>query len=250
MRSTSNHFGRLSGGRCRVQVAARCVGSALLYVSCTSLAVWAGGCGDDDGPPPGSDAGTSDGDGGGGAHGALAVDVVGELGPLEGGQMFESASLTIMELRVRNDRGGDFEPMITSPATIDLASGASFEILDAAPATYARVTIRIAPSGMTPAFAMRIAEASRTFDVRLETPLDVETSCAAPVVLGPRGSARLQITVRIHELAQQLDESTVPEPVDGVVHVDEDTAPEAASALLGKLAEAFELACEHVESGG
>jgi len=110
--------------------------------------------------------------------------------------------------------------------------------------------MHLAPSGSAPAFAMRIAEATRTFDVRLTTPVDVEARCASPVVLAPGGSARLRVAVRLHELAGQLRESSVPEPVDGVVHVDEDTAPDAASALLDKLRDAFELSCDGTESHG
>lgn len=248
MRGTPCHSRLLERERDAARAAARCAGSALLYVSCTCLALVALGCGDDGGVGPGVDAGGVS-DGAGSAHGAIALDVLGEVGPLEDGQTFESATVWIMELRARNDRGGDFEPMITSPTPIDLSVGASFEVLDAAPATYARVTLHLAPSAGQPSFAMRIAEASRTFDVRLDTPLDVEATCGSPAVLAPGGAARLQVTVRIRELAKQLDEATVPEPVDGVVHVDETTAPEAADALIAKLADAFTLTCESVETG-
>ena len=223
------------------------VGMARVYVSCAWLALGALGCGDDDGISPGLDAGPPGGaDGGGSAHGALVVSVIGDLGSLEDGQALESASLSIGNLTARNDRGGVFEPMTSNPVTIDLSTGATFELADATPATYARVSMHLAPNGSAPSFALRIVEAgmARTFDVRLTTALDVEARCATPVVLVPGGTARLRVTLPIREIAKELDEGMAPEPIDGVVAIDESAAPDTARALLAMLADAFELQCE------
>ncbi len=249
--TAASEFRLLSGERRAAGGVANRVGIALLYVWCTGVALAASGCGDDDGVTPGIDAGSRDDDGGG-THGALlVVSVTGDLGSLEDGQVLESASLSMSELTARNDRGGTFEPMTSTPTTIDLAVGATFELRDATPATYARVTMHLAPNGSSPSFAMRIAEASRarTFDVQLTTALDVEASCASPIVLAPGGTAELRVIMHIRELARQLDEGPEPTPVDGVVHVDEGETPDTANALLTKLQEAFELQCESSTEG-
>jgi len=250
MRGTTNHFERLRERTERARAAVRCVGSALLYVSCTCLALAAPGCGDDDGVPPGADAATPTDDAGVGARATLVIEVHGGTEPLDDGLSLESASVSIMDLRARNDRGGDFEPMISNPAPVDLAVGASYELVDVAPATYGRVTVGLAPNGAAPTLAMRVSDASRTIEVRLSGTLDAEAQCSMPVALEPGGTAHLRIAVELRDVAHELADMPLPAPVGGVIHVDEASAPDVATALLARLAEAFELRCEPVETGG
>ena len=131
-----------------------------------------------------------------------------------------------------------------TPISFDLSAGAQTRALDAAPATYSALSARLESAGVEPAFRMRVTELGQPSIELVDLgPIDLDLRCESPGSLEPMGRVTLRAALKLGELHGALRSSSLPAPVDGVILVDQASAPEVVSRLRELLLEHWEVSC-------
>ena len=238
---------RLAPRRAWAGGAMGCASARTQYVACTVavLAAAALGCGSDH-APPGSDGGSPEDDG---AVGTGTVVLSAEVDLGEGGATLELGRVGVRELRVRNDRGGDFEPRLESVGLIDLLRTEPQVVLEGAPpATYGRVTVRLGPDdAWGHALELQLGGVGRSVWITSDAELDLDVRCVAPAVLAPGGTLQVTLMLELGEIDDVL-EGMIPE--EGDVHIDADREPEVLDAVERSLSTAWKLTCQSLAADG
>lgn len=224
-------------GRVSAGVPARhCASVCAAYVLCALLAA----CG----PVPSEPDASMPGDGALTTGATLVLELAGDVETLEDDVTLDALTLRTASLRARGDRGGDFDPRIDTPMSFDLSAGAQTRSLDAAPATYSSLALRLESAGAEPAFRMRVTELGQpSIELVDEGPIDLDLRCESPGALEPLGVITLRAALKLGELHGALRSSSLPAPVDGVIRVDATTAPEVVDSLRELLLEHWEVSC-------
>lgn len=190
-------------------------------------------------PPDGSDGGPPRD---AASVGRVVVEVSGAEETLEDDVVLERLRLGLTEVRAQNDRGGALEPSQRDLGTLDLTSApARVELVGAVPATYSSVQLTLSGD---PALELRLTEGETTWELVTRGPIVAEIRCDLPVVLPPEGALGISVALDLGELHVALREAELPPPIDGVVRVDETTAPALVAELEALAAEHWQVECD------
>ena len=204
---------------------------ALLWL-CSCAA--AGCSGDDDGSS--IDAGSAEDAGGGGAAG-LVVRLDAEAGEA----VATAARFVLVELRARNDRGGDLEPFDDSVGLVDVLAGAEIDLAAVPPATYGRVTMRFESGDDGPTALLAFPHSTGTVEVESRDALAVDVRCETPLLLGPGDSGVLALELELEDVWDAVEASG---GIDGDVRIDAETDPGRLAVIEDALAVAWSVSCE------
>ncbi len=230
--------------RDRPRRAGRCLNRATactLYVLCAL----ASACGRGGGPGhDGGNPGDASDDGGSGGGGRLLVDL--SLGPemLPDGVTLQTAQMGISELRARNDRGGEQEPVRDHVGLLDLLGTATVDLSPAPPATYGRLTAHLESGDWGPALELHFGGDDHALMVVDLHDTQIDARCNPVVTLLPGGELRMHLVLDASALYAAMQDVGLPDAQDGVVEVDDDTAPDAIAAVESRLPSAISLRCE------
>ena len=222
-----------------------CARSCAVSIACALALV---GCPAPISPPPTGDSGVPLPRYGSRAAGRVVVEISAGDDTLEDDVVLERLRLGVSEVRAENERGGTLEPSQRDVGTLDLTSGvpARIELMGAVPATYSAVSVTLAGE---PALELRITEPEITYEVVTTGPILVDVRCELPVVLAPDGAVVIALTLDVGELHAALQEGALPEPEDGVVHVDATSAPAVIAEIEARVSEHWQVECgESVET--
>lgn len=169
----------------------------------------------------------------------LSVD----LDALEDDTVLDHAVLGLAAIHAPYDRGR----LEVRPAQAYELVGAPMEIMleGATPGVYAEIELDLAGGVWGPALLIELHEPMRHIRIELEGAFRVEGRCDAPLELGAGATLVLDAHVDVAAIAHLLRESVLPEPVDGVILVDERSAP----MLLSEIREAlrrFSMDCDDI----
>jgi hypothetical protein len=203
--------------------------------ACLALAA----CG---GPGTDRDGGVSDGGAADGPSSArVAVELSADLEGLQDDVVLERLEIGVVQIRAPNDRGelvrdvGLAIPLSAEPTELMLEG--------ATPAVYGSVELDLGAGAWGPSFVMRVRDPERVVELTLDETVTLEGRCDAPVALAPGGRLLLGAHFEIGAIAESLREAELPEPVEGVVHVDRAVAPELVDRALERLRE-LQLDCD------
>jgi hypothetical protein len=108
-------------------------------------------------------------------------------------------------------------------------------LTDATPGVYAEIELDLAAGAWGPALVVELREPERRIRVELDGSFRIEGRCGAPLELGAGATLTLGARVDIPLVAHVLRESTLPEPIDGVIVVDERSAPAVVAEIRNAL---------------
>lgn len=209
------------------------------WVAGLFVSAWLGACG---GPISDHDGGARDAavrDGDEAAH--VTVDLRFDAETLEDGTTVDRLSVGIAEVRAPNDRGDlaatvqrGFE-LVDGPAQVMLSS--------ATPAVYGGVEIDASSGSWGSALVLRLRESERTIELTLTEPFALTGRCDTPLALEPGRTLDLHARLDVADVAHELREAALPDPVDGVIRVDATTAPALVADLSARLRD-LELDCD------
>jgi hypothetical protein len=208
-------------------------------------------------PPPDADAdvdadvdadadGDADADDGGTGLGRILVTLQSE-GELEDTEVLLTLRVTVSEIVLHNDRGGDLEPSRSDIGERDLLAGEPPLLFDdAPPATYGSVTLDLAPgSGL--ALFMESSDETVEYRVEMDVERSFEVRCEFAALLAPGGELRFALLLEVEDLQHALVEAGLT-PVEGVVTVRPGTT--GWNELAAALDEAWELSCASDDDEG
>lgn len=191
-----------------------------------------GGCG---GPTGDTDASRPDAsaDAPGAPPARVALHLSVDLEALEDDTVLDHAILGVDTIRAPYDRGR----LEARPAQAYELVGAPPEIMltDATPGVYAEIELDLAEGAWGRALVVELHEPERHIRVELGGSLRIEGRCDVPLELGAGATLTLDAHVDVAAIAHVLRERTLPAPIDGVILVDERSAPLVASEIRTEL---------------
>ena len=195
---------------------------------------------DADTPPPDGDSDSGPG------LGQIILELTAD-DSVDNDDMVEAVTLSISEVRLRNDRGGELEPVLEDLDEVELsADGTALVSDDASPATYGSVSLVLAPLDGAP--ALRLALFDEHEESRIVVTVDtlttprIDVRCESPMLLEPFEQRQMSLELDVGELFDPLA-SELPEGEDDL-QIDRLTHPTLIAALEAALPEAWELSCD------
>lgn len=176
------------------------------------------------------------------------VSVTLEVDPesLEDDTTLERLVLGVREVRAANDRA-DVVARVERP--IDLGTGSADVMLTTAtPGVYGEVEVELVRGEWGPSLELVLAEPDRLVELVLDQPLEIEGRCSAPVELVAGGTLGFRARLDLASVAHVLRERELPAAIDGVIHVDAESAPEVVSEVIEELRR-LEVACDEDDDG-
>lgn len=159
-------------------------------------------------------------------------------------------ALRIGSIRLVGDRGSEFDPEIEDVGLVTVGDTTSLDIPigDVPPALYSAVVVNLddaAGEEGLPVFEMRFAPLSGPpLDVSTHEPLTLIARCEHGAVVNTTDAVRIGVDLAVGYPANSLLLFPLPAPdASGVVHVNEETAPEAIAAFRHELAEHVHAEC-------
>lgn len=187
------------------------------------------------------DGGTDDG----GAAASVMLRVLPGTEPLGDGVVLERLTLGVATVRAPNDRG---ELVRDIGLLVDLTTGpAELMLTGAEPAVYGTAEVELASGAWGRALSLHVVEDALAFEVEIDEEIDLAPRCAAPVTLVAGGQLVFELYVPVQELVEALHEGPLPDPIDGVVHIDRATAPAVVDEIEQRLALA-RLDCDETDA--
>jgi hypothetical protein len=204
-----------------------------LVATCLALAL---GCG---APIEGADGGLGDAWTRPGVPGAVVLLAPSTEGPDVPIDLF---TLRITDIRLVGDRGPEFDPHTSdAPGLVAVGqSGLEIAIGDVAPALYSAVVVSLAngPTEVGEAvLELRMTlEHGPTLDITTTMPLELTARCEHGAVVNTTDAVRIGVDFALAEaVAIVFTDPLPPADGDGVVHVNESSAPEATADFRAML---------------
>lgn len=200
---------------------------------------------------PGCDGteGTTGGGAGGGVGDGGAMEAEAEVVlqlDSESAESLDVSAFTLFvdELRLRSDRGVDYDPLLTGVGPISLLMGGETVAFPSAPpATYSRVELTL-DAGTEPALVASISFDGQPIDLIIESPVSLVFDCEAPVSTAPGDRFEVDLELSLEGLAMLLATAELPPAQGGVVVVDASTAPALVGDIVGWLESGWAVSCE------
>ena len=170
----------------------------------------------------------------------LSVD----LEALEDDTVLDHAVLGLAAIHAPYDRGR----LEAVPAQAYELVGGPVEIMltDATPGVYAEIELDLAEGAWGPALLVELREPERHIRVELGGAFRIEGRCDVPLELGAGATLTLDARVDMAAVAHVLRERELPAPIDGLIVVDERSAPAVVSEIRSALRR-FSVDCDDDE---
>jgi hypothetical protein len=177
------------------------------------------------------------------------VSVTLEVEPesLEDDTTLERLVLGVREVHAPNDRANVVARVERS---IDLGTGsAEIMLTTATPGVYGEIEVELVRGAWGPGLELVLLEPGRRIELVLDQRVELEGRCDAPVELRAGGTLGVRARLDLASVAHVLRERDLPAPIDGVVHVDAESAPAVISEVIEELGR-LELECNDEHDRG
>lgn len=168
--------------------------------------------------------------------------------PFDGGGLeVRRFVLSVASLRLVSDRGEPFDPELTDVGALDIASPRTLTLEAIPPASYSAVVLTLAGGAHTVDLEVDDSEIGRVHVV-YDAPVEWMARCSSGVPVGVGEGLGMAVTLELDGPWEDLREATLPPPTDGVIEVDETSAPGVARALVEAIGRSLVAECDELGS--
>jgi hypothetical protein len=156
----------------------------------------------------------------------------------------DTLDLAVSSIELTSDREPNAEPLRVDVGRIQLdASGHDVAFDRVPPGLYAAIEIEL--GGDAPVLEAMLHNATQTFVIRTSGALSLVARCEQGQPITVSGTLQIGVDFALGGAIAALARHPLPAPVDGVVVIDETSAPEAIADFRSTLAASIHAECTH-----